>query len=537
VETYLATLEPQQMEEEESQFINYEEGRYVQSELFDHTYHTGPGYAQRLSGTAQERIGLVKSLKVSPGDKVSAQVYAKYVDPDTQNWNTLLADLMAAIAAGGAPTVVDGAAYGDGGTYPFASLLDRPEVEDGPKAYLNWLVFDEDMHFLLGESGYSRLTTAAREAGSNEPHELLLMAEKEIKVPGYVYIYLSNEEEAPLDVYFDDFKVSQVQSPILQETFYYPFGAVASSYQRENSLPNRHLYQGKEWQTELDLGWYDFHARQYDPWTVTTTTQDPLAERYYSFSPYSWVAGNPVVFTDPTGMWIDWSHLNRDERKVFRQALKKHESSGTYKNLYQELKKSDNKYVLKATYDEGSAGGSFDGNKTITMDGPPDELTGATESLTVQTGDPSLFKQGEMGGVISLNFGLVEDGNFSRREKGKILGDLVVEEVIHAAQYERTVNTAGNNNSSNFQPSANTEFEAKAIVGQVQKESRRSLYTAGHDKIANAYGVQAFQNRNISGYHDTLRQWHSQPNLPSYYKRGSTSNSMPGLLLHLIKRK
>lgn len=32
-----------------------------------------------------------------------------------------------------------------------------------------------------------------------------------------------------------------------------------------------------------------------------TTTQDPLAEKYYSISPYTWCAGNPVVFIDEKG--------------------------------------------------------------------------------------------------------------------------------------------------------------------------------------------------------------------------------------------
>lgn len=32
---------------------------------------------------------------------------------------------------------------------------------------------------------------------------------------------------------------------------------------------------------------------------------DPLAEKYYSISPYVYVANNPMRYIDPTGMWID----------------------------------------------------------------------------------------------------------------------------------------------------------------------------------------------------------------------------------------
>jgi RHS repeat-associated protein len=77
---------------------------------------------------------------------------------------------------------------------------------------------------------------------------------------------------------------------------------VAQTYSREGALENKRLYQGKELVKDLGLEQYDFGPRQYDPWGVFTTTQDPHAENYYDKSPYSWVFGNPVRLTDPTGM-------------------------------------------------------------------------------------------------------------------------------------------------------------------------------------------------------------------------------------------
>lgn len=48
-------------------------------------------------------------------------------------------------------------------------------------------------------------------------------------------------------------------------------------------------------------GNYDFGARWYSPKMARWTTQDPLAEKYYSISPYAYCAGNPVNIVDPIG--------------------------------------------------------------------------------------------------------------------------------------------------------------------------------------------------------------------------------------------
>ncbi len=37
-----------------------------------------------------------------------------------------------------------------------------------------------------------------------------------IQQAGYVYIYLSNEDEHPVDVFFDDFRVERVKGPVVQ---------------------------------------------------------------------------------------------------------------------------------------------------------------------------------------------------------------------------------------------------------------------------------------------------------------------------------
>ena len=73
-------------------------------------------------------------------------------------------------------------------------------------------------------------------------------------------------------------------------------------------MPNsgyQYKYNGKEWQDELGLNVYDFHARNYDPAIGRTSTIDPLTEKFTNLSAYSFFNNNPVYFIDPTGMSSD----------------------------------------------------------------------------------------------------------------------------------------------------------------------------------------------------------------------------------------
>ncbi|MDH6343645.1 RHS repeat-associated protein, partial [Parabacteroides sp. PFB2-12] len=46
-------------------------------------------------------------------------------------------------------------------------------------------------------------------------------------------------------------------------------------------------------------------ARYYDPALGGFLTMDPLAEKYYSTSPYAYCLNNPMRYVDPTGMFVD----------------------------------------------------------------------------------------------------------------------------------------------------------------------------------------------------------------------------------------
>lgn len=303
-----ATMETAHAGAESGEFIYYNEAVKINAAIFDHTNNGSTNYATRLTGSVNERYGLAKSLRVMKGDTVRATVYAKYLDTNSGNWTTALNNLMTAIANGTAPggTVVDGGLTGSTGgvTPPHAGVLNKgSETGTAPKAYLNFLVFNDNMTTVL-DAGFVRLTEAAREYGQDGAHEELFK-QLVITEPGYVYLYLSNDHYAlggpMIEVYFDDFTVEHI-APVVQQDDYYAFGMEFNSYQQENSTRNNYVYNGQEKQDELGLGWLDYGARMYQPEIARWNGIDPLASHFSSSSPYSHVLNNPIRYKDVGGM-------------------------------------------------------------------------------------------------------------------------------------------------------------------------------------------------------------------------------------------
>ena len=211
----------------------------------------------------------------------------------------------------------------------FTGALASGEDQGVPTAYLNYLLYDAD--YKLVDQGYVQVSEVAA-VGAKNPDAApeVLALDVDVKENGYLYAYLSHEAtggaaatgspsasssaitansglpaNGPITnngtpVHFDDFVVEHEGISIVQQDDYYAFGAPFRQ-QPGVGLKNKYLYQGKEWQSELNLALYDFHARQYDPYLGRMNSLDPAAAAFDGMSPYVGMGNNPTMYVDPNG--------------------------------------------------------------------------------------------------------------------------------------------------------------------------------------------------------------------------------------------
>ncbi len=122
-----------------------------------------------------------------------------------------------------------------------------------------------------------------------------------VKEAGYLFTYLSYEDQSNNFVYFDDYKVTYTPTNIVQYNEYYPYGLqTATSWTRENATGNNFLGNGG---TELNAtsGLYDLEYRNYDPALARMHQVDPMADKYASYTPYNYSFNAPSNFNDVNG--------------------------------------------------------------------------------------------------------------------------------------------------------------------------------------------------------------------------------------------
>jgi RHS repeat-associated protein len=139
-----------------------------------------------------------------------------------------------------------------------------------------------------------------------------------------------------------------------QSNDYYPFGMAytknaADSEEESFARENKYKYNGKEEQP-MPGKWLDYGARFYDAQLGRWHSVDPLAEKYYPISPYTYVANNPILRIDPDGRDI-WE-VN-DQGKIVNRIKDKtqdaffmvaKDADGDYQRTYTTNADGENEY-------------------------------------------------------------------------------------------------------------------------------------------------------------------------------------------------
>jgi RHS repeat-associated protein len=232
--------------------------------------------------------------------------------------------------------------------------------------------------------------------------------------PGYAYIYFSNENGKVVEVYFDDFKVEHIKSPVIQSDDYYPFGLSFNSYRRENALSNQYQFNGKEKQDELDLGWLDYGARMYMSDIGRWSVSDPMADARSSLSPYNYVQNNPMLRIDPTGM-LDVYGLDKETGNI--QMIDDNDDATD------QLVDSQTNEVIDGSVAKGLLQDGMNIQENGLQTSKVNEGTSLVTNISMHTGKEvqGTVYQNEKGDMF-LNVDAYKNASVDRNDKGEVTG-------------------------------------------------------------------------------------------------------------------
>lgn len=269
-------------------------------------------YLYRLNGATGDRFGMGIALKVMAGDVISVLGRSVWHNngQTTSNTYPISNVLTSFLNAFGGTSVVTGKGTANGAvlnthtptTSNLSSWLNNVPAPGGqaPKAYINWVLFDEQFKPVQSGSGYDPVSVSADVVKAHVVNGI------NVTKSGYLYVYCSNESNQ--DVYFDNLQVVHERGPLLEERHYYPDGLAMHGISSAafGKLQSNYGYQGKELEASeffdgSGFDQYDFHARYYDPQLGRWWAADPSNQ---FASPYLAMGNNWINGTDPSGRWF-----------------------------------------------------------------------------------------------------------------------------------------------------------------------------------------------------------------------------------------
>lgn len=330
---YVATMETENAAVETALFSNVESSRIATPASYPKTQDTSVrnAFVAKLNGSAGgKKIGPSLVLRVMAGDTVRLGTRAFYPSqgPKDNKHPNLAEDMVAGLVqafSGNSADKTHGAAVVNNTPFntdfynnQYEGLKKRDaqqNMENKPKAYLNYVAFDDQFNMVQQNSGLKQVKGEADELQTLNVDKMVM------KESGFLYVYTSNETQQ--DVYFDNLTVNLTNGPLLEDTHYYPFGltmsGISSNALKGTIYPeNKVKFNGIEFNRDLDVNTYEANFRNLDPqlgrwWQVDPKPSDMI-------SPYAAMDNNPIRYADTKGDTIFDADILKS--KVWGEAYK-----------------------------------------------------------------------------------------------------------------------------------------------------------------------------------------------------------------------
>jgi RHS repeat-associated protein len=292
--TYTATFETENLITDMQQFSNIVPGKiHIPVNL---SANATPGGNEVIYMDNTYPIGPARSFKVFPGDKIDASVNAYFDQMSnlTAAGQSVMEQALLMAMTGGVTGVVDGGihtAFTNSANNLTNFSLEKYQGSTSPSAFINYILFDDKYVPIEAKS-----TPVGAIYGTRQ---LISLPQINVSQLGYLYVYLSYDNNSALPVMFDDFKITYTEGPVIQVNAYYPYGATAYTWLRDGEQENKFLFQSKEY--DKLTGLHDFQARQYDAILGRWIAADPASQ--YA-NPYTGMGNMPTMGTDPDGEWF-----------------------------------------------------------------------------------------------------------------------------------------------------------------------------------------------------------------------------------------